>query len=65
MESRTALLTPSESKNHMQDLGAAITYARRYALATMFNIIVNDDDAASATLDKPAPKSNGVSATPK
>lgn len=64
VESRTALLTPSESKNHMQDLGAAITYARRYALATMFNIIVNDDDAASATKDAPVSKAASPTAKP-
>ena len=38
----------------MQDLGAAITYARRYALACMFNIVTNDDDAASTTQEAPA-----------
>lgn len=52
--SETPLITSPESKNTMQDLGSAITYARRYALCSMFNIITNDDDNASATLDKPA-----------
>lgn len=54
LDSHTALLTADTSKNHMQDLGAAITYARRYALACMFNIVTNDDDAASTTQEAPA-----------
>lgn len=45
------LITAAESKNHMQDLGGAITYARRYALTSMFNIVTDDDDNASNTKD--------------
>jgi hypothetical protein len=52
--SEIPLMTSEDSKNHMQDLGAAITYARRYALCSMFNIITNDDDNNSNTTEKPA-----------
>lgn len=53
--SELPLITPETSKNHMQDLGGAITYARRYALTSMFNIITEDDDNAGATTDAPTP----------
>ena len=33
--------------NNAQELGAAVTYARRYGLAAMLNIAQTDDDAAS------------------
>lgn len=57
--SETPLITPDQSKNHMQDLGGAITYARRYALTSMFNIVTNDDDNSSSTTDKPVAKAAG------
>jgi hypothetical protein len=47
--SEISLVTSAESQNHMQDLGGAITYARRYALTSMFNIVTNDDDNAGST----------------
>lgn len=51
--SEVPLITAEESRNHMQDLGGAITYARRYALYAIFNIITDDDDNANATKDAP------------
>lgn len=36
------------SKNDMQGLGSAITYARRYSLAAMFSITQEDDDGNTA-----------------
>ena len=36
------------SSNPMQELGAAITYARRYALQNLFNLAAEDDDDASS-----------------
>lgn len=36
-------------KNDMQGLGSAITYARRYSLASMLNIAQADDDANEAS----------------
>jgi len=38
--------------NHMQQLGSALTYARRYALLSIYGLAGEDDDAESA-----APKS--------
>jgi hypothetical protein len=43
------------SKQDMQGLGSAITYARRYALAAVTNISQVDDDANDAS-GKPAPR---------
>ncbi len=37
------------SKNDMQGLGSAITYARRYALAAIMNISQADDDGNDAS----------------
>lgn len=41
------------SKNDMQGLGSAITYARRYTLASMLNISQKDDDGTLAGQGKP------------
>lgn len=49
------------SKDDMQGLGSAITYARRYALSAMFNIVTSDDDG-NGTVGS-APKQ--AHATPK
>lgn len=50
------LLMPS--KNDMQGLGSATTYARRYSLAAMVGIVQDDDDgnAASGVTQKPPAK---------
>ena len=45
------------SKQDMQGLGSAITYARRYALAAILNISQADDDGNEAS--KPATASKG------
>jgi len=37
------------AKNEMQQLGSAITYARRYALSAMLNITIDEDDDGNAT----------------
>lgn len=39
--------------NDAQQMGAAVTYARRYGLAAMLNIAQVDDDAASLTQAQP------------
>jgi hypothetical protein len=48
------------SKNDLQGMGSAITYARRYALVSMLNLLSDDDDGnkASTTIDETA-KANG------
>lgn len=55
MESKM-LLTPT--KNDMQGIGSALTYARRYALAALVGIVQDDDDgnAASAAPKGKAPQ---------
>jgi hypothetical protein len=50
------------SKQDMQGLGSAITYARRYALAAICNISQQDDDGNGAS-ERPA--STRPSRTPK
>jgi hypothetical protein len=40
--------------NHMQNLGSAITYARRYTLLALYGLAGDDDDAETATA--PAPR---------
>jgi hypothetical protein len=40
------------TKNDMQGLGSAITYARRYSLAAMLNIAQEDDDGTLASKSK-------------
>lgn len=43
----TPLLGLEDSKNKMQALGSAITYARRYSLMSLFKLAPTDDDANS------------------
>lgn len=43
----TPLLGLEDSKNKMQALGSAITYARRYSLMALFKLAPTDDDANS------------------
>lgn len=51
------------SKQDMQQLGSATTYARRYAITSMLNIAQEDDDG-NATVTKPETKPKFVP-TPK
>ena len=46
IESNLPLLTP---KGDMQQLGGALTYARRYALLSLFGLAVEDDDGNEAS----------------
>lgn len=46
----TITITPT--KNDPQQAGSAITYARRYQLAALFNIAQEDDDGNSATYEE-------------
>lgn len=52
-KSETPLLGLEESKNKMQALGSAITYARRYSLLSLFKLAPTDDDAEALTFVKP------------
>lgn len=51
---RVPLLLPHNAPNAMQALGAAITYARRYALLGLLCLSAEDDDAEACT-DTTAP----------
>ena len=48
---------PGKRGNTFQDMGSAFTYWRRYALAAMFALEAEDDDANSLTSEAPAPTS--------
>lgn len=56
------LLTDAGRNTPMQALGSAITYARRYADAGLFNLAAEDDDGQSSGIDRtparsqPAPR---------
>ena len=52
------------SKQDMQQLGSAITYARRYALVSMFGLEQEDDDG-NATLKEKPKYNNATASTPK
>jgi hypothetical protein len=43
------------SKNDMQGLGSAITYARRYGLLSLAGLAAEDDDGNAAVKSGPAP----------
>lgn len=51
------LLTPT--KNDMQGIGSAITYARRYCMAALVGIVQDDDDGNAASEGAPRANSNG------
>lgn len=40
---------------HPQDIGSAITYARRYLLGCLTGIVTEDDDDGAAVSDRPGP----------
>jgi len=63
LESKEELIsnTPLIGASNMQQLGSAITYARRYSLLTMLGIIADEDDdgsTASNNNQTPAPSQN-------
>lgn len=50
---QTPLLGIEGSKNPMQALGSAITYARRYSIMALFKLAPTDDDAEHAGAGEP------------
>lgn len=61
-------LTVPVTKKDAQGVGAAITYARRYAMSSIVGLSQADDDAESAVeheSDSDTPEHNGVYATDK
>jgi hypothetical protein len=57
------LLTPT--KNDMQGIGSAMTYARRYSMAAMVGIVQDDDDGNAASAGTPSTNGNTRTAAPK
>ncbi len=53
-ESMTSEMLLTPTKNDMQGMGSAITYARRYCMAAMVGIVQDDDDANAASAGAPA-----------
>ena len=53
------------SKNDMQGLGSAITYARRYGLMCLSGVAPEDDDGNKAAENKPSSKADRVGASDK
>lgn len=41
-------------KNNMQGLGSALTYARRYALCAVLNLVADEDDDGNKASEKPS-----------
>lgn len=53
-------------KGDPQSLGSALTYARRYGLLLLFNLVGEEDDDAEASMDrKPKAKAATKKSTPK
>lgn len=45
-------------QNDPQALGSAITYARRYSLASMLGVMTDDDDDAEKAMNRPRPSTS-------
>jgi hypothetical protein len=58
-ESMTSEMLLTPTKNDMQGMGSAITYARRYCMAAMVGIVQDDDDANAASSGERTPANNG------
>lgn len=50
--------------NDAQQFGAAISYARRYGLASAFGVVFDDEDDDAASLSEPEPQRNVTPAKP-
>lgn len=48
------------TKNDMQGLGSAITYARRYGIMSLLNLPADDDDGNAASQSSETPKSRAT-----
>lgn len=51
-------------KKNMQGLGSAITYAKRYSLATLVGVVDSEDDDGNAAKEAPPKKQGGAAPTP-
>jgi hypothetical protein len=61
-QSITSTLTLRPGKNTPQEMGSAITYARRYTLASLVGIVVDDDDDGNAATRKEQNAPKGIEA---
>lgn len=64
-ESMTSEMLLTPTKNDMQGMGSAITYARRYCMAAMVGIVQDDDDANAASAETAANNGYTRTAAPK
>lgn len=52
------------SKQDMQGLGSAVTYAKRYALSALLNVSSDEDDDGNAAVAKPSAKKTSTPPSP-
>jgi hypothetical protein len=57
-ETITSEITMTPAKNTPQEVGSCLTYGRRYTLAALVGIVVDDDDDANAASRPPKPKTD-------
>lgn len=53
------------TKQDMQGLGSAVTYARRYAISALLGVVDTEDDDAEASLNRSKPQAQRPTPTPK
>jgi len=62
---QSEMLLPSKIEgrsNHMQAMGSAFTYARRYAILAIYGLASDDDDASALKVALPAAKASHTAA---
>jgi hypothetical protein len=60
---KSSYVMPVAKQNDPQAMGSAITYARRYALGSILNLNIDDDDDAEKAMGRQIPKKDEL--TPK
>lgn len=64
VSSDVPLLVSADGKNAMQDLGAALTYARRYGLSGLLAVAPDEDDDAASLDRRAAPRKSAPPKSP-
>jgi len=59
----SSYVMPVAKQNDPQAMGSAMTYARRYALGSILNLNIDDDDDGEKAMGRPIPKKDEL--TPK
>jgi hypothetical protein len=60
---KSSYVMPVAKQNDPQAMGSAITYARRYALGSILNLNIDDDDGGEKAMGRQIPKKDEL--TPK